>query len=155
MATKVIPSTCSECLVRCGSLVHVEDDRVVKITGNPAHPSSHGAFCIKGMNGPISNRENPARITYPMRRVGQRGEGRWERISWDDAFEQIAERLGEIKAARGPRSIAGATPTHTQSRGVAMRLLLRSLGSPNFMINQDLCHGCRATAALLTGLGGI
>ena len=107
------------------------------------------------MNGPISNRENPARITYPMRRAGQRGEGLWERISWDDAFEQIAERLGEIKAAHGPLSIAGAVSNHAQSRGVAMRLLLRSLGSPNFMINQDLCHGCRATAALLTGLGGV
>jgi len=154
MVAKVIPSTCSECSVRCGSLIHVEDGKVVKITGNPAHPGSQGAFCIKGANAPISDRDNPARITYPMRRVGKRGEGRWERISWEEAFDQIAEGLGKIKHAYGALSIAATAPTHFESRAVAIRLLMRSLGSPNFMINQDLCHGCRYTATMLTGFGG-
>ncbi len=154
MVVRVIPSTCSECLVRCGSLVHVEDDRVVKITGNPAHPASQGAFCMKGINGPISNRDNPARITHPLRRTGERGGGQWERISWDQAVGEIADRLAAVKAVHGGRAIAGAVANHAQSRGVAVRLLLRSLGSPNLMINQDLCHGCRATGSMLTGLGG-
>ncbi len=154
MGVKVIPSTCTECSVRCGSLVHVDGDRVVKITGNPAHPGSQGAFCIKGANAPISDRDDPARITYPMRRTGKRGEGRWERISWEEAFDRIAERLGEIKNAYGALSIAGTASNHLGSRAIAVRLLLRSLGSPNFMINQDLCHGCRYTATMLTGFGG-
>lgn len=154
MVTKIIPSTCSECSTRCGSLIHVEDDKVVKITGNPAHPGSQGAFCIKGMNAPVADRDHPDRITYPMRRVGRRGEGKWERISWDQGLDQIAERLGEIKHTYSALSIAGSAPTHTHSRAAAVRLLLRSLGSPNFMINQDLCHGCRYTATMLTGFGG-
>lgn len=156
MPIQVIPSTCSECLVRCGSLVHVEDDgKVVKITGNPHHPGSQGAFCVKGMNAPLSAREHPGRILHPMRRAAGRGDQHWERISWEQAFSEIADRLGEVKRAHGSLSIAGAIPTHAQSRGVAARQLLRCIGSPNLMINQDLCHGCRATAAMFTGLGGL
>jgi anaerobic selenocysteine-containing dehydrogenase len=154
MATKVIPSTCTECSVRCGSLVHVEGERVVKITGNRAHPGSEGAFCIKGVNAPISDRDHPGRITHPMRRVGARGEGRWKRISWEEALDEIADRLGEVKRKYGALSIAGTAPNHLGTRAVAIRLLLRSLGSPNFLINQDLCHGCRYTATMLTGFGG-
>lgn len=154
MTVKVIPSTCSECLVRCGSLVHVEDGNVVKITGNPDHPASQGAFCIKGMNAPIASRKYAKRITRPMRRAGQRGQGSWEQISWEQTFSEIAEKLAQIKTSFGPLAIAGAVANFNQSRGIAMRQLLRSLGSPNFMMNQDMCHGGRATAAFLTGCGG-
>lgn len=153
MATKVIPSTCKECSVRCGSLIYVEDDRVVRITGNPDHPGSKGAFCVKGVNAPVTAREHPDRPLYPQRRVAERGDRKWERISWDSAFDAIAERLGQIKAQHGATAIAGAVSNHFVSRGVAMTQLLRSIGSPNYMINQDLCQGCRYTAAMLTGVG--
>ena len=152
MASRVIPSTCSECLVRCGSLIHMEDEQVVRISGNPDHPGSRGAFCVKGVHGPMSSRLGARRITHPMRRTGARGQGQWERITWQTACSEIADRLGEIKTRNGALSIAGAVSNHTQSKGIAVRLLLRSLGSPNLMINQDLCHGCRATASLLTGV---
>lgn len=153
MATQVIPSTCKECSVRCGSLIYLDDGRVVRITGNPDHPGSQGAFCIKGTNAPITAREHPDRPLHPMRRKGDRGDGQWERVSWDEAFDEIAERLGQVKRDHGPLSIAGAVSNHFVSRGVAMTQLLRSLGSPNYMINQDLCQGCRYTAAMLTGVG--
>lgn len=90
---------------------------------------------------------------YPLRRTGGRGEGKWERVAWDAALDEIADRLGEVKRKYGPLSIAGAVSNHFVSRGVAMTLLLRSMGSPNYMINQDLCQGCRYTAAMLTGVG--
>jgi len=154
VAVRVIPSTCTECLVQCGSLVHVDGDKVIKIAGNPAHPGSQGAFCIKGANGPVANRDSPRRITHPLRRTGERGAGQWERISWDEAFEGIAAGLAPIIREHGGEAIAGASATFTQSRGTAVRLLLRSLGSPNYMINQDMCHGGRATSAILTGFGG-
>ena len=154
MSIRIITSTCTECLVQCGSLIHMDGDAVLKITGNPDHPASQGAFCVKGANAPLANRNSPMRITHPLRRVGARGEGKWERISWDEALEGIALRLGEVKARHGGTAIAGASATFSQSRGTAMRLLLRCLGSPNYMINQDMCHGGRATAAVLTGFGG-
>ncbi|MCC7486187.1 MAG: molybdopterin-dependent oxidoreductase [Burkholderiales bacterium] len=151
MTTRVIPTTCKECSVRCGALVHVEDGRVVRITGNPGHPGSRGAFCVKGMNAPIVAREHADRPLYPLRRAGERGDGKWRRISWDEAFDAIAEQMRRVKSEFGATAIAGAVSNHFVSRGVAMTQLLRSIGSPNYMINQDLCQGCRYTAAMLTG----
>jgi anaerobic selenocysteine-containing dehydrogenase len=153
MAVKVIASTCKECSVRCGSLIHVDGEQVVKIEGNPAHPASRGAFCIKGVHGPVTARNHPDRPLHPMRRKAGRGEGQWERISWAEAYDEIAKRMADIKRAHGVLSLAGAVSNHFVSRGVAMTQLLRSLGTPNYMINQDLCQGARYTAALLTGAG--
>lgn len=153
MGDRVVASTCRECSVRCGSLVHLRDGRVEKITGNPAHPHSRGAFCIKGVKASVAAREHPDRPLYPMRRTGERGSGRWESISWEQALGEIADRLQEVIGKHGPLAVAGAVSNHFVSRGVAMAQLLRCLGSPNYMINQDLCQGCRYTAAMLTGVG--
>jgi len=152
MSSQIIPSACRECYLGCGSLVRLEDGRVTKISGNPAHPHSRGAFCTKGMNAPIAARDHRDRILHPLRRVGNRGSGEFEPISWDDAFSEIADRWGEVIAAYGARAIAGAVSGHFYDRGVAMALLLRGIGTPNYMVNQDLCQGGRATAALLTGI---
>jgi anaerobic selenocysteine-containing dehydrogenase len=153
MPVKVIPSTCKECSVRCGSLIHVDGEKVVRIEGNPAHPASRGAFCVIGVHAPVTARVHPDRPLHPMRRAGARGEGRWERISWQQAWDEIAQRMTAVKREHGALSLAGAVSNHFVSRGVAMTQLLRSLGSPNYMINQDLCQGARYTAALLTGAG--
>lgn len=138
MAKTVIASTCKECSVRCGSLIYMQDDKVVKITGNPRHPGSRGAFCIKGVQAPVTAREHPERPVHPLRRTGERGEGKWEQVSWDTALGEIAERIGMVKRQYGPLAVAGAVSNHFVSRGVAMTQLLRSVGSPNYMINQDL-----------------
>ncbi len=139
--------------MRCGSLVHLREGKVVKITGNPAHPHSRGAFCIKGVHGPLVALDHPDRPLYPLRRSGERGAGQWERVSWDAALSEIAERMGVVRNTHGALAIAGAVSNHFGSRGVAMTQLLRSIGSPNVMINQDMCQGCRYTAAMLTGVG--
>ncbi len=153
MARTVIASTCKECSVRCGSLIYLQDGKVDKITGNPDHPGSSGAFCIKGVHGPITAREHPERPLHPLRRTGERGEGKWQQVSWDTALGEIAGRIGKVKQQFGPVAVAGAVSNHFVSRGVAMTQLLRSVGSPNYMINQDLCQGCRYTAAMLSGVG--
>ncbi len=153
MGDQVIASTCKECAVKCGSLIYVRDGEIVKIAGNPAHPHSEGAFCIKGVRAPVAAYAHPDRLLFPLRRAGGRGEGNWQQVSWDAALAEIAERLGEVKQRSGPLSICGAVSNQYGSRGVAMALTLRSLGSPNYMINQDLCQGCRRTASMLTGLG--
>ena len=154
MNKKTIASTCKECSVRCGSIVHLQDEKVIKIEGNPDHPHSHGAFCIKGHHAPVAALAHPDRPIYPLRRTGARGEGKWERVSWSAALNDIADKIGAVKRQYGAAALAGAVSNHSSSRGVAMPLLLRSLGSPNYMINQDLCMGCRNTAAMLTGIGG-
>jgi len=148
----VHPSTCWECSVCCGSLLTVENGRVTDIAPNRDHPYSKGAFCIKGIRGALDVTYGPKRLLHPMRRVGARGSGKWLRISWDGALDEMAARLAAVRAQHGPLAVAGAVSGAFFSRGAIVALLLRSLGSPNWMINQDLCGGCRAVSARAMGL---
>jgi anaerobic selenocysteine-containing dehydrogenase len=136
----------------CGSFVTVAGGRVTKIGPNAAHPHSRGAFCVKGILGAPGWTYHERRLLHPLRRIGARGEGRWERVSWDEALDQMADRLAAVRERWGPRALVGAVSGAAFSRGATIALLLRSLGSPNWMINQDLCGGCRAVSDRLTGL---
>lgn len=151
-AAQVFPSTCWECSVCCGTRVTVEDGRVTDIAPNPEHPYSKGAFCIKGIRGALGVTYGPGRVLHPMRRDGPRGSGRWTRITWDAALDEMADRFAAVRAQYGPPAIVGAVSGAFFSRGAIVALLLRSIGSPNWMINQDLCGGCRAVSARAMGL---
>jgi anaerobic selenocysteine-containing dehydrogenase len=146
------PSTCWECSVCCGSLVTVADGRVTNVAPNPQHPHSKGAFCVKGIRGAPGITYAPSRVTHPRRRSGPRGSGQWQEISWDEALDEMADRLAAVREQHGPLAIAGGVSGAFFSRGLIVALLMRSLGSPNWMINQDLCGGCRAVSARATGL---
>jgi anaerobic selenocysteine-containing dehydrogenase len=152
MADETYPTTCWECSTCCGALATVREGRVVDFQPNRDHPYSKGAFCIKGMRGAPGITYAPNRLLHPMRRTGARGEGRWARISWDEALEEMADRLAEVRRRYGPEAIVGATSGAYFSRSVILALTLRSIGSPNWMINQDLCGGCRAVSARAMGL---
>jgi anaerobic selenocysteine-containing dehydrogenase len=138
--------------VHCGSLIHVRNNAVESIKPNPAHPLSKGAFCIKGLKGPTGLTYSESRLLYPQRRVGERGDGKWERISWDVALDYAADRYAAVRHKFGPLSLVGACNSALFTRGIPVAMLLRSLGSPNWMINQDLCGGCRAVSGRATGL---
>jgi anaerobic selenocysteine-containing dehydrogenase len=150
--TDVQPSTCWECGTLCGSLLTTEKGVVTKISPNPTHPASKGAFCVKGIRGAKEWTYQDGRLRTPLRRIGARGEGRFETVGWDEAIGEIADRLAEVRRRYGATAIAGATNGAFFSRGLMMALLMRSIGSPNWMINQDLCGGCRAVADKMTGL---
>ena len=79
--TVTTPSTCWECSALCGSLVTVEAGRATLVSPNPAHPHSHGAFCVKGIRGLKEMTYADNRILHPMRRTGPRGAGGFEAIS--------------------------------------------------------------------------
>ena len=147
------PSTCWECSTRCGSLVTIEDGRVAKIGPNRNHPGSKGAFCVKGIRGLPELTYGNARVLQPLRRAGPRGSGAWSEISWDDALDETAERLLAVRAEYGAEALVGAVSSAFFSRGAMVALLMRALGSPNWMMNQDLCGGCRALSDKVTGLG--
>jgi anaerobic selenocysteine-containing dehydrogenase len=146
------PTTCWECSTCCGALATVRDGKVVEFGPNPDHPYSKGAFCIKGIRGAPGITYHQGRLLHPMRRTGARGEGKWARITWDEALDEMADRLTEVRRRYGAEAIVGATSGAYFSRSVILALTLRSIGSPNFMINQDLCGGCRAVSARITGL---
>ena len=87
-----IASTCLLCPAGCGILGNVADGRLIKITGNPKHPNNRGKLCSRGHAG-VNTLYDPDRLLYPLKRSGERGEGKWTRISWDQGLEEISKRL--------------------------------------------------------------
>ena len=124
----------------------------MKVAPNPAHPASRGLFCVKGIRGLPELTYGEARLRFPMRRVGERGASRWERISWDAALEAMAEGYAAVREKHGPLALAGVVGGGFFSRGAVVALALRAMGSPNWLINQDLCGGCRGVSDMVTGL---
>jgi thiosulfate reductase / polysulfide reductase chain A len=88
-----IPTVCYQCKAECAILARVEHGVLKEIRGNPR---ARGKACVKGMGG-VSLEYSPDRLLYPMKRVGERGEGRFERISWDEALDTIAQKLQDLR----------------------------------------------------------
>jgi anaerobic selenocysteine-containing dehydrogenase len=90
----LIPTICFNCEAGCGLLAYVDKEtgRIARFEGNPAHPGSRGRNCAKGP-ATLNQVNDPERILYPLRRAGRRGEGKWERVSWDAALDDIAGRI--------------------------------------------------------------
>jgi anaerobic selenocysteine-containing dehydrogenase len=101
---KIIHAACPhDCPDTCAMLIEVEDGRATKVSGDPNHPPTRGYLCTK-VNRYLERTYSPERLLYPMKRAGKKGEGRFERISWDEALDTIAARFKEI-AADNPESI--------------------------------------------------
>jgi anaerobic selenocysteine-containing dehydrogenase len=96
-------STCGMCPAGCGIIVRTREHKVNKIEGNPLHPVNRGALCARGQAG-LEVLYNPDRIKGPMKRVGERGGGKWEEISWDEAIKNLADKLREVDPRQEPDS---------------------------------------------------
>ena len=101
---RVVRTLCCGCHCACGVLAHVENEKVVKIEGDPNHPVNEGSLCPKGLSA-IQFLYHPDRILYPLKRGGERGEGKWKRISMDEALDYTAARFNEIRERYGPGAI--------------------------------------------------
>ncbi len=90
----IIPTTCFNCESACGLTAYVDKEKgtIRKFEGNPYHPGSRGRNCAKGP-ATINQINDPERILYPLKRVGKRGGGDWERVSWDEVLDEIAARI--------------------------------------------------------------
>jgi anaerobic selenocysteine-containing dehydrogenase len=93
-----------DCPDTCSWIVTVEDGRAVSLRGDPDHPFTRGVLCNK-LDGYVAYSRSPERLLHPMRRVGPKGAGRFERISWDDALDEIAGRLTGIVREHGAEAI--------------------------------------------------
>jgi anaerobic selenocysteine-containing dehydrogenase len=97
----LVPTVCFNCESACGLLAYVDKKtyEIRKFEGNPAHPGSRGRNCAKG---PATHNQtyDPERILYPLKRVGKRGEGKWKRVSWDEAMADIADKMRASRAKR-------------------------------------------------------
>ncbi|MFG0330172.1 MAG: molybdopterin-dependent oxidoreductase [Phycisphaerales bacterium] len=90
----LVPTTCFNCEAACGLVAYVDKDtkQVRKLEGNPYHPGSRGRNCAKGP-ATLNQIEDPGRILYPLKRVGPRGSGEFERVTWDEALDDLAARI--------------------------------------------------------------
>ncbi|MGD9213312.1 MAG: molybdopterin-dependent oxidoreductase, partial [Desulfobacteraceae bacterium] len=89
-------STCTLCPGGCGISVRRIDDRAIKIEGAEDHPLNDGGVCMLGLSG-LQLLYGPNRIQAPLKRVGDRGQGRWQTISWEQAIGEVAHKLSEIR----------------------------------------------------------
>ena len=102
---KVVRGACPhDCPDTCAFLYHVDGERLVEVTGDPAHPMTRGGLCVK-LKDFAQHHYNPERVLYPMRRVGPKGAGEFERISWDEALGEIKRRWDAIIATDGAQAI--------------------------------------------------
>ena len=103
--TKKVPGMCQLCSTVCGIMGHVKDGRLIKIEGNPNDPNSRGRVCARGQAG-LNHIYHPERLLYPLKRVGARGEGKWKRITWDEALDEISAKLKAIRDSGKPENFA-------------------------------------------------
>lgn len=145
----VRPVTCCSCSQQCGVLAHVEEGRVARLSGDMEHPVSQGFICIKGRRAAELHYQQ-GRVHWPLKRKGRRGEGEWQRVTWDEALDDIAARLQTCKQTSGPESVAVTFGTfHAADWGLGERFL-NLFGSPNSAGQDKICYGPTTMAESLT-----
>lgn len=145
--TEELRTVCYMCSSECGMITRVEGDRVVEIRGDPEHPMTHGALCPKVFAAPeLADAKD--RIQTPLRRVGDRGEGDFEPISWEEALNEIAAKLVAHKEEVGPESLLvqfGEKPDHDLVYRFAA-----AYGTPNVLDHDSICDTNRREGFMYT-----
>lgn len=99
--TKVFKTSCHGCIQMCPARAYVENGVVVRLEGDPDAPVSRGSLCMKGLNE-LHTMYSPRRVLHPLKRAGERGENKWEVISWDEAVSLAAEKITSVIDQYGP-----------------------------------------------------
>ncbi len=130
----------------CGVLAHVEDGRLVKVEGDPNHPFNQGRLCARCL-AMTQYVYHPDRLTKPLKRIGERGEGKWQEISWDETFDYVTEKLSKIRDEYGPESVIFSMGTG-RDIGAWICMLAYAYGSPNvmFALSGLACYSPRIAA---------
>jgi anaerobic selenocysteine-containing dehydrogenase len=121
---------CHGCLGNCPVLAYIKDGVVVKLMGDPDGPESRGSICPKCLNQ-LQTMYSPRRILHPLRRAGNRGENKWEQITWDEAIDDAAQHIVDEINKYGPYSFFGSTGGGGAISSQQIQTFTRSLGAPN------------------------
>ncbi len=132
----------------CGVLAHVKDGKLVKVEGDPDHPWNRGRLCARVL-AMTQYVNHPDRLRHPLKRIGKRGEGKWERISWEEALDSIEKKMKAIRKKFGPESMVFNVGT---GRDIYpwVCMLAYAYGSPNVMfgLSGQACYGPRVSAVV-------
>jgi anaerobic selenocysteine-containing dehydrogenase len=151
--TTEIATFCPLCVSRCGARATVTDGTFT-LEPDPSHPTGQ-ALCVKGRAAPEIT-AHPDRLRYPVRRTAPKGaaDPGWQRISWDEALDTVADRLQELAREHGPESVVFSSVSPSTSAIVDavdwIQRLQRAFGSPNLAVSMELCGWGRYLASLYT-----
>ncbi len=145
---------CALCTAHCATIATVKDGKVIRLEADPDHPNG-GVFCLKGKAAPELV-YHPDRLNYPLRRTRPKGDPNpgWQRVSWDEALNEIAQRLSDIRERYGARAVAlakgtgGGTSVSDAERWLAR--FLNSFGSPNWTSTTHVCNWHKDTGFTYT-----
>ncbi|KVF65644.1 molybdopterin-dependent oxidoreductase [Burkholderia vietnamiensis] len=154
-ATQIARAVCPhDCPDTCAMRVTVENGKAIKVTGDPEHPPTQGVLCTK-VSRYADRVHHPDRLTVPLKRIGAKGEGRFAPITWNEAFDEIGRRLGDI-AARSPESILpysyAGTMGLVQGEGIAQRFF-HKIGASR--LERTICAAAGAAGLRYTYGGNI
>lgn len=146
-----VNSVSTLCPGGCGISVRKVDDRAVKIEGMKGYPGNNGGICNLCLSG-LQLLYGPTRVKTPLKRVGKRGERRWEKISWNEAISEVVKKLGGLRSEGQPHSVACISGS---DRGTVPQLIKRFLtayGSPNFMCTPSIQDSYELTLKRMHGV---
>ncbi len=147
---QAVPSACWQCVTRCPNISYVEDGRLVKIEGQPNSIRTNGVMCSKGQGG-VNQYSDPDRVLHPMRRVGKRGEGKWKRVSWDEALGEIATRMKGLRDAGTPEKVMFHYGRMKASHSKLIKsLFLANYGTGTIGNHTSICEAAKWTGQELT-----
>ena len=147
---KMIPSACWNCVTRDSMIGFVEDGRLVKLEGQPNSIRGRGKICGKGAAG-INQLYDPDRILYPMQRTGKRGEGKWKRISWDAALNEVGGRLKKLRDEGHPEKFMfHYGRMKASSSKIIKSAFLGAYGTKTVGNHTSICEGAKWTSQELT-----
>ncbi len=147
---QAIPTACWQCVTRCAAVGYVEDGRLVKIGPQMNSIRTGGFICAKGQAG-VNQVYDPDRVLYPLRRVGARGEGKWKRISWDEALDELAARLKKLRDEEHPEKFMFHYGRMKASSSKLIKsVFLAAYGTATIGNHTSICEGGKWTAQELT-----
>ena len=149
VSDEIRQTTCYMCACRCGINVHLREGKVSYIEGNNKHPVNKGVLCAKGSAG-IMQHYSPARLRKPLKRVGERGDGQFEEIEWEEAISIAVSWLSEIRKT-DPKKLAFFTG-RDQSQSLTS-WWSQQFGTPNYAAHGGFCSVNMAAAGIYT-MGG-
>ena len=146
---QMIPSACWNCVTRDAMVGYVENDRLVKLEGHPDSIRGLGKICAKGAAG-INQLYDPDRVLYPMKRAGKRGEGKWQRISWDEALTEVTNRLKKLRDDGHPEKFMFHYGRMKASSSKIVKMFLDNYGTKTVGNHTSICEGAKWTGQELT-----
>ncbi|MFC1946189.1 molybdopterin-dependent oxidoreductase [Chloroflexota bacterium] len=136
---------CCFCIATCGVLAHVEDGRLTKVVPDPEHRLSQGFGCMR-LKYATKWLYHPDQLKHPLKRMGKRGEGKWQQITWEQAISEIAEKLNGLKAEYGPQTLSVIEGTYRGENLWARSRFCNLFGNPQNVFHPGIICGLNCLA---------